>query len=154
MRSVAVFHFREPSGLSMQSSGSARTLTATRPLAHLACLKIRHGNRKSIPVRMPSGTMMPRGQGHATSVEWADMRRVFAYRRQEVINSDQAFATTHQPRLCDASHMGPEFVEALTNRPATDTSRTTSQMPIAYKRLDRLAPFQHVTVLVCSRTLG
>jgi hypothetical protein len=52
-------------------------------------------------------------------------------------------------------HMGPEFVEALTtNRPATDTSPTTSQSPIACKRLDRLAPFQRVTVLVCSRILA
>ncbi|MDX6459363.1 MAG: hypothetical protein QOJ51_2518 [Acidobacteriaceae bacterium] len=51
-------------------------------------------------------------------------------------------------------HMGPEFVEALTtNRPATDTSRTTSQSPIACRRLDRLAPFQRVMVLVFSRIL-
>jgi hypothetical protein len=35
----------------MRSSGSAHTLTATRPLARLACLKIRHQNRRSIPVR-------------------------------------------------------------------------------------------------------
>jgi hypothetical protein len=46
-------------------------------------------------------------------------------------------------------HMGPEFVEALaTNRPATNTSSAGSQTSTACKRLDRLAPFQHVTVLV------
>jgi hypothetical protein len=52
-------------------------------------------------------------------------------------------------------HMGPEFVEALTtNMPATDTSTTTSQSSIACKRLDRLAPFQRITVLVVSRILA
>jgi len=52
-------------------------------------------------------------------------------------------------------HMGPEFVEALTtNRPATDTSRATSQSAPACKRLDRLPPFQRVTVLVFSRILA
>jgi hypothetical protein len=52
-------------------------------------------------------------------------------------------------------HMGPEFVEALTtNRPATDTSRATSQSPIACKRLDRLAPFQRITVVVFSCILA
>jgi hypothetical protein len=52
-------------------------------------------------------------------------------------------------------HMGPEFVEALaTNRPATNKSSAGSQTSTACKRLDRLAPFQHVTVLVVSRILA
>jgi hypothetical protein len=55
-------------------------------------------------------------------------------------------------------HMGPEFVEALrslaTNRPATDTSGAVPQSPYACKRLNRLAPFQRVAVLVFSRILA
>jgi hypothetical protein len=52
-------------------------------------------------------------------------------------------------------HMGPEFIEALTTtKPATDTSRRTSQSPIARKRLYRLAPFRRVTVRVLSRILA
>jgi hypothetical protein len=52
-------------------------------------------------------------------------------------------------------HIGPEFVEALqslaTNRPATDTARATSPSASACKRVDRLAPFQRVTLVVLSR---
>jgi hypothetical protein len=51
-------------------------------------------------------------------------------------------------------HMGPEFVEALTNRPATGTCRTSSQTPIACKRLDHRAPFQSVTCPILSRILA
>jgi hypothetical protein len=51
-------------------------------------------------------------------------------------------------------HMGPEFVEALTKRPTTDTCRTSSQTPIARKRLDHRAPFQSVTCLILSRILA
>jgi hypothetical protein len=82
----------------------------------------------------------------------------FCYRRQEAINSDQAFVTTHQRGVAMLPHMGPEFVEALrsraTNRPATDTPRAISQSPYACKRLDRLAPFQRVTLLFLSRILA
>jgi hypothetical protein len=55
-------------------------------------------------------------------------------------------------------HMGPEFVEALqslaTNRPATDTARAASPSAPAFQRLDRLAPFQRVTLVVLSHILA
>jgi hypothetical protein len=86
---VAEFNSREPSGLSMQSSGSVRTLTATGPSAHLACLKIRHeirhGNRNSIPVRIMSPTMMPRSRCCATR-----QLTCSCYRRQNLGNSQQS----------------------------------------------------------------